>query len=592
MTTVPDPTNPFNVAHGGGTASAGSYGTVMLTALVRLHHALQRVRLPLDLPGIEEHRSGLKEMVDQLEDYVIPRVTTLEAPLLVVVGGSTGAGKSTLVNSLVGRKVTQPGLLRPTTRSPVLVHHPDDASWFGADRLLPDLERVDHPTTDPAALQLVAADSVPQGMAILDAPDVDSVVEENRELAAQLLAAADLWLFVTSAARYADQVPWEFLRQAAERSTAVAIVLDRTPEDAVQTVATHLARMLASRGLKDSPLFIVHEGQVGDDGRLPPDHVAEIRGWLESLAGDVGARQQVVVQTLDGAVRTLTRRTYPVADMAAEQVGAVDRLRQDAASAYDESLRTVLRGIDDGTLLRGEVLARWQEFVGTGELLKGLESRVGRIRDRLINTVRGRPQQAEQITVAVESSLEMLILEHAEAAAERAEASWRQLASGQGLLEDAGTELGRASRELRRNAERSVREWQSDVLEMVRSQGQDKRTTARFLAFGVNGLSVALMVVVFSYSYGLSGAEVGIAGGSAVLGQKLLEAVFGDQAVRSLAERARKALEARIRELFAAEQARYTDLLDSLELDPDAPEQLRRASRRVEDARYAGQRRD
>ena len=66
----------------------------------------------------EEQRSALRAMVDQLEDYVIPRVTTLEAPLLAVVGGSTGAGKSTLVNTLVGHKVTQPGLLRPTTRSP------------------------------------------------------------------------------------------------------------------------------------------------------------------------------------------------------------------------------------------------------------------------------------------------------------------------------------------------------------------------------------------------------------------------------------------------------------------------------------------
>jgi hypothetical protein len=590
MTTVPGPTNPFNLAHGGGAPSPGSYGTVMLTALVRLHQALQSVRLPLELPGIEEQRSALGEMVDQLEDYVIPRVTTLEAPLLTVVGGSTGAGKSTLVNSLVGRKVTQPGLLRPTTRSPVLVHHPDDASWFGADRLLPDLERVDHPTTDPAALQLVPDDSVPQGLAILDAPDVDSVVDENRELAAQLLAAADLWLFVTSAARYADQVPWEFLRQAAERSTAVAVVLDRTPQEAVQTVATHLARMLASRGLKDSPLFIVREGPVAEDGRLPAEYVAEIRTWLKTLAGDVTARQQVVVQTLDGAVRTLTRRTYPVADAAAEQVAAADRLRQDATSAYEQGVRGVLDGMADGTLLRGEVLARWQEFVGTGELLKGLESRVGRIRDRVVNSLRGKPQQAERITVAVESGLEMLILEHAEAAAERAEASWQQLASGQGLLRDAGGELGRASRGLRRDAERTVREWQSDVLEMVRTQGQDKRTTARFLALGVNGLSVALMIVVFSYSYGLTGAEVGIAGGSAVLGQKLLEAVFGDQAVRSLAERARKALEVRVRELFVRELARYTDLLDTLDLDPETPESLRRASRRVEDARYAGQR--
>ena len=232
----------------------------MLTALIRLRGALQDAELPLDSPGIDELRTARNEMVDQLEDYVIPRLMTIDAPLLAVVGGSTGAGKSTLVNSLVGRRVTTPGVLRPTTRSPVLVHHPDDAEWFGQDRLVPDLERVHHATNDPDALQLVAAESVPAGLAILDAPDVDSVEIRNRQLAAQLLAAGDLWLFVTSAARYADQVPWDFLKRAAERSTSVAIVLDRTPDEAVETVSTHLARMLAARGLKDSPLFTVTEG--------------------------------------------------------------------------------------------------------------------------------------------------------------------------------------------------------------------------------------------------------------------------------------------------------------------------------------------
>ena len=152
----------------------------------------------------------------------------IDAPLLTVVGGSTGAGKSTLVNSLVGERVSEPGVLRPTTRSPVLVHHPDDAAWFDQQRILPDLERTTRATADPGALQLVASTAIPQGLALLDAPDIDSVEERNRSLAAQLLAAADLWLFVTSAARYADQVPWGFLKQAAERSAAVAIVLDRT----------------------------------------------------------------------------------------------------------------------------------------------------------------------------------------------------------------------------------------------------------------------------------------------------------------------------------------------------------------------------
>ena len=282
----------------------------LITALAQLHDALQDLRLPLELPGAEEQRASQTEMVDQLEDYVIPRVLSGDAPLLAVVGGSTGAGKSTLVNSLVGRRVTEHGVLRPTTRSPVLVHNPADAAWFWDKQVLPDLERVDRATTDPAALQLVASDTVPAGLAILDAPDIDSVEEQNRTLAAQLLAAADLWLFVTSAARYADQVPWDFLRRAAERSAAVAIVLDRTPPDAVETVSTHLARMLASRGLKDSPLFTVLETEVSDEGLLPASAVAEIKGWLDALAADAGARGMVVRQTLEGAIRTLTRRTH------------------------------------------------------------------------------------------------------------------------------------------------------------------------------------------------------------------------------------------------------------------------------------------
>jgi hypothetical protein len=570
-----------------GSADVGTATTRMVTALVRLRQALTDVALPLDLPGAAEQRASQAELVAQLEDYVIPRITTIEAPLLAVVGGSTGAGKSTLVNSLVGSRVTTPGLLRPTTRSPVLVHNPADGQWFGQDRLLPDLERVSHSTNDPQALQLVASESVPAGLAILDAPDVDSVEEQNRLLAAQLLAAADLWIFVTSAARYADQVPWDFLRSAAERSTAVAIVLDRTPADAVQTVATHLARMLASRGLKDSPLFIVHEGKVSDEGLLPADNVAEVRGWLEMLAADTGARQAVVRQTLHGAVRTVSRRAHPIADASVAQVAAVERLRRDAETAYDQGLQAILAATADGTMLRGEVLARWQEFVGTGELLRSLESKVSKLRDRLVSAVKGRPQQAEQVQVAVESGLELLILEHAEAAAERAEASWLQLEAGRGLVESSPTDLGRASRDLRRKAERAVRDWQQDVLDMVRTEGADKKSTARFLAFGVNGLSVALMVVVFANTAGITGAEVGIAGGSAVVGQKLLEAVFGDQAVRSLAERARKSLEVRVRTLFADEQVRYLDVLDNLRIDPEAAEKLRQAARRVDDARYA-----
>ncbi|HET6920533.1 MAG TPA: dynamin family protein, partial [Jiangellaceae bacterium] len=292
----------------------------VLHALGLLKDRLQALRLPLDLPSAGGARRIRHEIVTQLDDYVLPRLRGIDAPLLVVVGGSTGAGKSTLVNAIVGRPVSETGVLRPTTRAPLLAHNPDDADWFTGDRILPKLARItDAELAEPGTLQLVADESVPKGLALLDAPDVDSVVTENRQLAGQLLAAADLWLFVTTAARYADAVPWDLLRAAAERSAAVAVVLDRVPPDAEDEVRGHFAGMLSEHGLGAAPLFVIEETTVADDGMLPPGHVDAISAWLGELASDTAARGDVVRRTLDGAVEGITRRTPPLAEASDEQ---------------------------------------------------------------------------------------------------------------------------------------------------------------------------------------------------------------------------------------------------------------------------------
>ena len=101
----------------------------------------------------------------------------------------------------------------------------------------------------PGTVRLVESSTLPAGMALLDAPDIDSVVSANRAIAAQLLSAADLWLFVTTAARYADAVPWDLLRTAADRGTSVAIVLDRIPAEAIDEIRPHLATMLREHGV-------------------------------------------------------------------------------------------------------------------------------------------------------------------------------------------------------------------------------------------------------------------------------------------------------------------------------------------------------
>src|SRR3712207_4929111 len=110
-------------------------------ALTALRDALRELELGLALPGIEGARGARDELVGQVDDYLLPRLRQMDAPLLMVVGGSTGAGKSTLVNSLVGSAVSTAGVLRPTTRAPVLVCHPGDVGWFEDDRILPGLPR-------------------------------------------------------------------------------------------------------------------------------------------------------------------------------------------------------------------------------------------------------------------------------------------------------------------------------------------------------------------------------------------------------------------------------------------------------------------
>ena len=538
-------------------------------ALGGLRDALAGVRLPLGLPGSEAAAVRAREAVAQLDDYVLPRLSRLEAPLLAVVGGSTGAGKSTLVNSVIGRVVSTPGVIRPTTRSPVLVHHPGDAGWFGADRILPGLGRSADRVADAKTLQLVPEPTLPPGLAILDAPDVDSVVAENRALAAQLLAAADLWLFVTSAARYADAVPWDYLRSAAARDAVVAVVLDRVPPAAMAEVPAHLGQMMGQRGLGSSPLFAVPETQVDAEGLLPDAAVAPIRGWLAELAHDAVSRRAVVMKTLDGAIRSLVADAPRIAEAVTDQAAALQTLRGDAEQSYAEAARTVAVQTADGSLLRGEVLDRWHDFVGTGEFFRAVEQKIGWLRDRMVAAFKGEPRQAHEVTAAVESGMEVLIREAGEAAAERVASAWQAHPAGRELLAGAGAELRRASPDFETAARQVVRDWQSDVMELVSEVGASKKSQARFWALGVNGVGVALMILVFSQTGGLVGAELGVAGGTAVLAQRVLEAVFGEDAVRRLAKQAKQQLDDRVEVLLAQELARYETALAAVDLRPE-----------------------
>lgn len=561
----------------------------LVTALADLRETIAGVRYPLALPEAEEAAGAAAAIRNQLDDYLLPRLSRLDAPLLVVVGGSTGAGKSTLVNSLVRAPVSAAGVLRPTTRAPVLVCHPHDMPWFTAARLLPGLTRTSHHTEGTDSLQVISAQGLTPGLAFLDAPDIDSVVDANRALAVQLLAAADLWLFVTTAARYADAVPWELLRNARNRGTAVALVLDRVPPGAADAIGPHLTGMLRANDLGATPLFVLPETTLEAQGLLPDRIVSPMRDWFAGLARSAEARAAVVRQTVDGALTALDPAVEQLAEAADVQVDVADNLAAGVVAAYGDAEAAVDQGVRDGALLRGEVLARWQELVGTGELMRGLQARVGRVRDKVTSAVTGRPDPGERFQAALSTGLVALVNNAAADAAERVAAAWRVHPAGARLLEAAGdTDLRTPSADLPDRVERLIRDWQRSVLDTVRREAGGKRAVARAGAFAVNATGLLVMASVFvATSFIPTGLEVAVAGGTSVAAQVVLQAIFGDQAIRGLAEKARTDLSSRIHDLLADEAGRFLAVLDASGVDGTAADRLRRAVASVRAARAA-----
>ena len=548
---------------------------------VRLHDA----QLSLPVADADEARKARDELIGQIDDHVLPRLEALGAPLVVVIGGSTGAGKSTILNSLIGREVSPSGVLRPTTTTPVLVCNPSDGEWFQDDRILPGLPRLTGAVKQGAhGLFLVRDDDIPGGLALLDAPDIDSVVASNRQLASQLLAAGDLWLFVTTAARYGDAVPWEYLRKARERSTALALVLNRVPPEAAVEVPAHLGQLLETNGL-DAKVLVVPETELAE-GQIPDEALAPVRDWLEALASDADARAAIVRQTLEGALASFRPRVETIAVHIETQAAAAEALADTASSSYATALQEIEDGLAEGPLLRGEVLARWHEFIGTGDLMRSVQGAIGRARDRVRDALLGRAPVEAEVRTAIEQSIQTLVVAACDKAEENTRASWRASPPGRALLE-AGLVPERIPTELHEAIDHEVRAWQSNVFELVSALGASKRLAGRVVSIGINAVGAALMIVVFAQTGGLTGGEVVIAGGSAAVSQRLLEALFGDQAVRDLTAKARADLLARLQGIVGTQSARFEKPARDAVDDVGLAASLRSAVAEVESSRSA-----
>jgi energy-coupling factor transporter ATP-binding protein EcfA2 len=589
------------------------------SALLGLRHPIVSVPLALEAPGAADARAERRKLLSQIDDYLLPRLRQSGAPILVALVGSTGAGKSTLMNSLVGMQVSQTGIRRPTTNSPVLACHPADAHWFAENVFLPTLPRVRQqglamPGRD-GLLVLAASEGMPRGIALLDTPDIDSVVQAHRDFAHQFLDASDLWLFMTSARRYADAAVWELLQDARDRAAALAVVLSRVPPSAARQLSAHFDAMLEANGLRDFQRFLITETIV-TDAMLPAETARPVREWLEETAAADDRRVAVLTQTMSGMLDTFRTRIPALAAHAETQFALRGELRAAARGAYDDQLAELDRATSDGSLLQGEVLTRWQDFAGTGDLMRTLQVRRGRApggkakRKRL-------PARASALRVALRGSLESLIEATADRAAEDAVGRWQGRPAGAALLselagagagrsaaadylavaladlgmaEDAANEarlpvdaaaLARATPDLAAAAKRAIRSWQERVQQLVQAENITKRSVSRVVSFDHESLALVLMIGVLG-----SGGPAGPAGPGSPAGsgglpatggpagpggpgeggtgpERLLGSLFGAGQLRDLTAKARLDLHERVAALLASEVARFDTVIDA-----------------------------
>lgn len=165
---------------------------------------------------------------------------------VVAFAGSTGAGKSTLFNSIVGEEVAKAGVLRPTTSEPLGAIWRDTPEtvalleWLGVTRW--------HVATDGAD---ALADLV-----LIDLPDHDSTSTSHRAHVDHFVERVDLMVWVLDPQKYADALVHEqYLRRFSRHDDVTVVVLnqvDRLPVADAQQCLAHLRRLVAEDGLSDA----------------------------------------------------------------------------------------------------------------------------------------------------------------------------------------------------------------------------------------------------------------------------------------------------------------------------------------------------
>ena len=290
------------------------------------------------LAPLRERMPSAAQGVDLLERDLLPRSAGGDAYLVVGIVGPNNAGKSALFNALVGRSLSPslptggatrrlvgaatPALLERLRAEPTLARF--RLQPFPADAADAPLQ----PSDDPAALLIAAEPALPEGLLLIDTPDFDSVLEDNRIASESLLAVADLVVAVVTRHSYQNLAVVRFLEHWLQHGRPWMLVYNEAGD--VEVAAAHAAKLTADVGTPPLAVFWAPHSLAVQRGEAPlepaPLPGREPGRPLKALLFDVEAIAEVKTRALDAALARLRDALHEtVAALAADALrdGAV-----------------------------------------------------------------------------------------------------------------------------------------------------------------------------------------------------------------------------------------------------------------------------
>ena len=304
----------------------------------------------------------------------------LDELFLLVVVGEFNAGKSSLINALLGTRALPEGAL-PTTNEISLLRYPSEEHLPGKDHPLESSGTVQQ--KDGYFVRFVPAPLL-KDVAIVDTPGTNVVLERQQQLTEEFVPRADLVLFVMSADRPFSGSEVKFLRYIREWGKKVVFVLNKKDalrddelEEVVSFVADNACRLLNVDGARVLPVScraaLEAKDKVGTDRdalQADPTWTASGFGHFEDFVFDfLGGKQ-------NGAERVRLKLDTPLVIALALLGGAEEKLA--AESEFAQRQVEALGAISSQLRSYKDIMEK-DSMVQRGQLQKFAEKAIQRI---------------------------------------------------------------------------------------------------------------------------------------------------------------------------------------------------------------------